>query len=965
MLKKTVATVLCSMLVLCAVEFSVAQDKGNIIFLTKKEWVYYPETGTEPAAGNFADSMYVEDLRNAGYNVQVPNYEDYKTLGPEQLAVLNFADIVILGRGVSSGDFNDDDDYLWAELSTPILLMSNFTARANRLGWFRTNSQKNIPLIDTCFAKVEDPSDPVFSGLNIPADNIIPYTDGVIYPLVAHKDSVGINGEVVLSLAGINTAYGIDLDVGMVRDTIDMVELDDFILMARWEPGKLMYEGEIGDYTSVVPAGYRSYITVGGETFDYDANRQARKYYALTDMMNQVFLNEVDRLVALPRPEPLVKKNILFITHNDWVYYPETGTEPAAGNYADSMYVEDLRNAGYNVEVPTYENFKTLGPEQVLALNRADLIILGRGVGSGDFNDDDDFQWAELTKPILLMSNFTARANRLGWFRTNSQKNIPLIDTCFAKVEDPNDPVFTGLDIPVDNVVPFTEGVVYPLVAHKDSVGINGEVVLSLAGINTAYNIDLDVGMVRDTIDMAELDDFILMARWTPGDSMFTGKIDDYVAAVPAGFRSYITVGGETFDYDANRQVRKYYAFTDFMDQVFLNEVERLLMLPVPPPLEKKQILFLTQKEWVLYPETGTDPASGPYADSMYVADLRDAGYEVIVPNYENYKTLGQAQIDSLINVDLVILGRGVGSGDFNDDDDYVWEELGTPIMLMSNFTARANRLSWLRTTSQKNITKIDTCFAKVEDPNDPVFAGLNLPADNIIPYTEGVIYPVKAHKDSVGINGEVVLSLAGINTAYNIDLDVGMVRDTIDMAELDDFILMARWVPGDSMYTGKIDDYVAAMPAGYRSYVTVGGETFDEEAGRQARKYYAFTDFMKQAWLNEVARMVHLWMPSDITPPLSVNADVFTPNQYSLKQNYPNPFNPETRIMFHLAKSGQTTIKVYNVLGQQVMTLMDKKLLAGPHTVTFDGKNFTSGIYFYKIQSGDFTKVRKMMLMK
>ncbi|MEE4311703.1 MAG: T9SS type A sorting domain-containing protein [candidate division KSB1 bacterium] len=964
MLKQIVATVLCSVLILCAVEFSIAQDKGNIVFLTHKDWRYYPSTATQPDSGGYADSMYVADLRNAGYNVEVPNYEDFKTLGPEQLSKLNFADLVILGRGVSSGDFNDDDDYLWAELRTPILLMSNFTARANRLGWFRTTSQKNIPQIDTCYARVEVPDDPVFSDLNIPADNIIPYTEDVIYPLVAHKDSVGINGEVVLSLEGVGTGYNIDLDVGLVRDTIDIAELDDFILMARWEPGRLMYEGEFGGYKSVVPAGYRSYITVGGETFDYDANRQARKYYALTDIMNQVFLREVERLLLMPVPPPKMKKNILFLTHKDWRYYPATATQPDSGQYADSMYVADLRKAGYNVEVPSYEDFKTLGPEQVAALNFADLIILGRGVSSGDFNDDDDHIWAELTKPILLMSNFTARANRLGWFRTTSQKNIPQIDTCYAKVEVPNDPIFSGLDIPADNVIPYTKDVIYPLVAHKDSVGINGEVILSLEGTGTGYNIDLDVGLVRDTIDMAELDDFILMARWAPGDSMFTGLIDGYAAAMPVGYRSYITVGGETFDYDANRQVRKYYALTDIMNQVFLREVERLLVLPVPAPPVKKRILFLTHKDWRYYPATATQSDSGQYADSMYVADLIDAGYDVIVPKYDNYKTLGQAQIDTLIDVDLIILGRGVSSGDFNDDDDYVWEQLGTPIMLMSNFTARANRLGWFRTTSQKNIPQIDTCYAKVEVPNDPIFSGLDIPADNVIPYTEDVVYPLVAHKDSVGINGEIILSLEGAGTGYNIDLDVGLVRDTIDMAELDDFILMARWVPGDSMFTGLIDGYAAAMPAGYRSYITVGGETFDYDANRQARKYYALTDFMKKAWLNEVARMVHLWLPSDISF-VDVEESMSIPRQYCLMQNYPNPFNPTTSIGFTLAKPGQTSIKVYNIMGQKVATLVDNKLIAGNHRIIFEGKNLASGIYFYKIKSGGFTDVRKMMFMK
>ena len=659
------------------------------------------------------------------------------------------------------------------------------------------------------------------------------------------------------------------------------------------------------------------------------------------------------------------KGNIIFLTKKDWVYYAETGTQPASGHYADSLYVADLRKAGYNVQVPNYDDYKTLGPAEVSALNFADLVILGRGVSSGDFNDDDDYLWADLRTPILLMSNFTARAKRLSWFRSNSQLNIHQIDTSFAKIEVPEDPIFNGLDLPEDKIIPYTKDVLYPLVAHKDSVGMNGKVILSLAGIGTGYGLDLDVGMVRDTLAMADYEDHILMARWAPGDSMYSGVIDDFAAAVPAGYRSYITVGGETFDYDSSRQVLKYYAFTDFMKQVFLSEVERLLVLPVPEPPVKKKILFLTNQDWVYYAETGTQPAAGHYADSLYVADLRNEGYEVIVPAYGNYKTLGQEQIDSLINVDLVILGRGVSSGDFNDDDDYVWEQLGTPIMLMSNFTARANRLGWICTNSQKNIHQIDTSFAKVEVPEDPIFKGLKIPQDNIIPYTEDVLYPLVAHKDSVGMNGQVVLSQAGIGTGYGLDLDVGMVRDTLDMAEYEDHILMARWAPGDSMYSGVIDGFAAAVPAGYRSYITVGGETFDYDSSRQVLKYYAFTDFMKQAWLNEVARMVHLWLPSDITPPAGISGTVSRPLKYSLMQNYPNPFNPTTSIEFTLAKTGQTTIKIYNVMGQLVSTLVDQKMKAGKHKVIFEGRSFASGLYFFKIESGEFTKVRKMMLMK
>jgi len=85
----------------------------------------------------------------------------------------------------------------------------------------------------------------------------------------------------------------------------------------------------------------------------------------------------------------------------------------------------------------------------------------------------------------------------------------------------------------------------------------------------------------------------------------------------------------------------------------------------------------------------------------------------------------------------------------------------------------------------------------------------------------------------------------------------------------------------------------------------------------------------------------------------------------YALAQNFPNPFNPETTIEFYLEKPGHTTISVYNALGQLVTKLVDEKMNSGIHHVTFFADNNPAGIYFYKIQSGDFSKVRKMLLLK
>ena len=85
----------------------------------------------------------------------------------------------------------------------------------------------------------------------------------------------------------------------------------------------------------------------------------------------------------------------------------------------------------------------------------------------------------------------------------------------------------------------------------------------------------------------------------------------------------------------------------------------------------------------------------------------------------------------------------------------------------------------------------------------------------------------------------------------------------------------------------------------------------------------------------------------------------------YSLSQNYPNPFNPTTTIHYSVAKAGQVKVELYNMLGQKLKTLVNTNKPAGRYTIDFDGKDLTSGIYFYRIKAGSFTKTKKMVLMK
>ena len=88
-------------------------------------------------------------------------------------------------------------------------------------------------------------------------------------------------------------------------------------------------------------------------------------------------------------------------------------------------------------------------------------------------------------------------------------------------------------------------------------------------------------------------------------------------------------------------------------------------------------------------------------------------------------------------------------------------------------------------------------------------------------------------------------------------------------------------------------------------------------------------------------------------------------PKTFELYQNYPNPFNPVTNIKFALPKAAKVKIDVFNVLGQHVVTLINAKKQAGYHVVDFDANRFASGMYLYTIQTDNFSKVKKMLLVK
>jgi len=100
------------------------------------------------------------------------------------------------------------------------------------------------------------------------------------------------------------------------------------------------------------------------------------------------------------------------------------------------------------------------------------------------------------------------------------------------------------------------------------------------------------------------------------------------------------------------------------------------------------------------------------------------------------------------------------------------------------------------------------------------------------------------------------------------------------------------------------------------------------------------------------------------------VNVQVTAPATFSLNQNYPNPFNPSTKISFSLADNANVSLKIYDVLGNEITTLVNKELPAGTHSYDFNAASINSGVYFYRIEAtglngNNFIDMKKMMLIK
>ncbi len=183
----------------------------------------------------------------------------------------------------------------------------------------------------------------------------------------------------------------------------------------------------------------------------------------------------------------------------------------------------------------------------------------------------------------------------------------------------------------------------------------------------------------------------------------------------------------------------------------------------------------------------------------------------------------------------------------------------------------------------------------------------------------------------------------------------------------------------GDSLqYIENIPDFVFNMI--YDNYQYVDSVLYADSAAEAYAGNHNSTTYYNKFWeiagdftiglfkkaSYRIACVIYTeWINAGGSPTGIADGAADAVSDFKVYQNYPNPFNPSTTISWYSPVDGQQMIKVYNAIGSEVATLIDQYKPAGTYTIKFDGTALASGIYFYKIQTGSYSAVRKMILLK
>lgn len=572
----------------------------------------------------------------------------------------------------------------------------------------------------------------------------------------------------------------------------------------------------------------------------------------------------------------------------------------------DIEWVEKLRAEGYSVTLDTSTMQGTLTEDQKDALNSQDVVIVSRRCGSGSYNDPTG--WNSLTVPVILQSPYLVRNSRWDWI--DNADIIKFGGSSEYKLAGEH-PIFDGVTVSLGNaaILAPDSGNGNAVFLGTDEVGPDAQVLATNA----------DSGWVS-------------IVYWPTGASFYNETLQN-----ASGHRLYFVSGtreGEVIDssvtpWDTLNAGQGEYNLTDDGWLAFTNAIEWLAEEgPGEGAIEPDKVI-----NWV----------NSDNADSVWVEMLEEEGYKVDVHMASMQGTLTDSMKTELEDGDLIVFSRANGSGSYNDADG--WNSLDKPLILHSVYLSRMNRWQWFSTSDYSGDTPNGICAA--ENPNHPIFDGVELALDKYVVALDSTIgtgmTPWANVQELAGNQGEIIARQAGSN-------DVQIVF----------------WEANDQTF----NDSTTQKPYGHRLLFTAGMREGTVIEGTDTSEYqwgeYNLTEEGKMMFLNSIE-----WMCSLGDPTTDIESiDNMNPKEFELFANYPNPFNPSTTIRFMVPHRAEISLKVFNVLGQEIVELTNQEYLPGTHTLQWNGKNnsgtrVASGFYIYQLKTEDVVKSRKMLLLK
>lgn len=655
------------------------------------------------------------------------------------------------------------------------------------------------------------------------------------------------------------------------------------------------------------------------------------------------------------------------------------------GAIEEQGLITDLRQRGFTVDV-TYNNtvqYTTDFDFSFDALNDYDLVILGRGVSSGDFTDAAD--WAAVETPIITFSAYLMRSSRL-----------QLINSASASRE-----VADGTTVDVDRVTNVTINDAHPVFNGMD-MDMDGEIeYLTWFYDYIAYGADTFEMNHNATLlatlkhDMGPGDGTVAMAYWDAGVETYPG------GPVLAGKRATFLMGS---DDNSTPKLRNFTAFTDESTIAFHNLIKYLLGLD-PDGVEIPLSGPIAQYHMDGTGETVVDAFGGANGTIMngngitredcgIINSINFAGATAddAVIWVEDNPTINfdgsssftlsiWAKVDPITNTDEMTLllkgdnGMSLPNGNghwyalatkdnelrFTVDDDVTKTELKVAIDDMIFPPAEWNHIAGVMDTDQDSLFLYlnGAKIGSILNETDMDMSTTDLPM--VIGNYHSSNRRINGSVDELGIydralDDDAIAMLFANASPTNVCTVLETIAGANNDATLSNLTVDAGTL--DPVFASNIFDYTVEVPAGTTQIVLVptpndpnaiatGGGVFSPLPGTATITVTAEDGITTQDYTVSID-------VTSSTNDLSASKIALT--------SFPNPFEDEINFSFHLEDATEVNLTIYDLMGKEIQTVINDRLTAGDHSINISTEHLQTGVYLYKFNSGDVNVTHKVI---